>query len=194
MRRARGRAGTSAWTRIALDADLVGRRRREWLAGADELAARLIATVPVEAGPAPDVGPHASTIPASPTGAGATTHRSTRRSPTVHRALERRYRRRLHGPALNYYRDGRDSVAWHADRELRVLDDTIIAIVTLGTRRPFLLRPKGGGPSVDVAPGLRRRARDGRRRAARAGSTRCPKTARAGPAGLGLVPLVDGRR
>src|SRR5262249_33079312 len=56
-------------------------------------------------------------------------------------------------PALNYYRDGRDSVAWHADRELRVLDDTLIAIVTLGVRRPFLLRPKGGGRSVDVAPG-----------------------------------------
>ena len=53
----------------------------------------------------------------------------------------------------NYYRDGRDSVAWHADRELRELDDTRIAIVTLGARRPFLLRPKGGGRSIDVAPG-----------------------------------------
>ena len=51
---------------------------------------------------------------------------------------------------LNYYRDGTDSVAFHADRELRELDDTIIAIVTLGARRPFLIRPKGGGRSLDV--------------------------------------------
>ena len=52
----------------------------------------------------------------------------------------------------NYYRDGNDSVAWHADRELRELDDTRIAIVTLGARRPFLIRPKGGGRSIDIAP------------------------------------------
>ena len=50
------------------------------------------------------------------------------------------------GPsACNYYRDGNDSVAWHADRELRELTDTRIAIVTLGARRPFLVRPTGGG-------------------------------------------------
>jgi alkylated DNA repair dioxygenase AlkB len=54
---------------------------------------------------------------------------------------------------LNYYRDGNDSVAWHADRELRELDETLIAIVTLGSRRPFLLRPKGGGKSINIAPG-----------------------------------------
>jgi len=53
---------------------------------------------------------------------------------------------------LNYYRHGRDSVAFHRDRELRHLDDTLIAIVTLGGERPFLLRPFGGGPSRDVRP------------------------------------------
>jgi len=68
-------------------------------------------------------------------------------------ALEARYGVRLTGPALNYYRDGNDSVAPHADRELRVLDDTLIGIVTLGARRPFLVKPKGGGRSRDVAPG-----------------------------------------
>jgi alkylated DNA repair dioxygenase AlkB len=67
-------------------------------------------------------------------------------------ALERHYERRLRPPGLNYYRDGRDSVAWHADRELRRLDDTLVAIVTLGRQRPFLVRPKGGGPSIDLAP------------------------------------------
>jgi alkylated DNA repair dioxygenase AlkB len=68
-------------------------------------------------------------------------------------ALEARYEVALRGPALNYYRDGRDSVAPHADRELRKLDNTLVAILTLGARRPFLLRPRGGGPSRDLAPG-----------------------------------------
>ena len=54
---------------------------------------------------------------------------------------------------LNYYRDGRDSVAFHRDRELRELDDTLVAILTLGAARPFLLRPRGGGRSHDVHPG-----------------------------------------
>lgn len=57
------------------------------------------------------------------------------------------------GPmGLNFYRDGSDSVAWHADRELKHLDDTLIAILTLGAERPFLLRPTGGGRSIDVRP------------------------------------------
>jgi len=58
----------------------------------------------------------------------------------------------LSGPACNYYRDGMDSVAWHADRELRDCAQTRVAIVTLGARRPFLVRPKGGGASRDLAP------------------------------------------
>jgi alkylated DNA repair dioxygenase AlkB len=67
-------------------------------------------------------------------------------------ALGARYGVRFGAVGFNYYRDGNDSVAPHADRELRDLDDTLIAIVTLGARRPFLIRPKGGGPSLDVAP------------------------------------------
>jgi alkylated DNA repair dioxygenase AlkB len=67
--------------------------------------------------------------------------------------LEDRYSVRFGGFGLNYYRDGRDSVAFHRDRELRALDDTLIAIVTLGATRPFLLRPLGGGPSRDLRPG-----------------------------------------
>ena len=69
------------------------------------------------------------------------------------RALERQYGVRFGSVGCNYYRDGNDSVAWHADRELRELEDTRIAIVTLGARRPFLLRPKGGGKSINIAPG-----------------------------------------
>ena len=65
---------------------------------------------------------------------------------------ERRYGRTLVGPGLNYYRDGADSVAFHADRELRDVTDSLVVILVLGERRPFLVRPAGGGPSVDLAP------------------------------------------
>ena len=75
--------------------------------------------------------------------------RSRRSAPRSKRSSASRSRR----PGCNYYRDGNDSVAWHADRELRDLADTRIAIVTLGARRPFLVRPKGGGTSRDVKPG-----------------------------------------
>jgi alkylated DNA repair dioxygenase AlkB len=49
---------------------------------------------------------------------------------------------------LCLYRDGSDSVAWHGDRLGRGRDvDTLVAIVSLGARRPFRLRPRGGGRS-----------------------------------------------
>jgi alkylated DNA repair dioxygenase AlkB len=72
---------------------------------------------------------------------------------TIRRALQEQLDVPLQTIGLNYYRDGNDSVAWHADRELRDLFDTRIAIVTLGARRPFLVRPMGGGSSYDVKPG-----------------------------------------
>ena len=67
--------------------------------------------------------------------------------------LERRYDVPFGSVGLNYYRDGNDSVAWHCDRELREREDTRIAILTLGSRRPFLLRPRGGGHSRNLMPG-----------------------------------------
>jgi alkylated DNA repair dioxygenase AlkB len=46
------------------------------------------------------------------------------------------------------YRDGRDSVAWHGDTTGRsARADTVVAIVSFGSPRPLLLRPRGGGPS-----------------------------------------------
>ncbi len=47
---------------------------------------------------------------------------------------------------LCYYRDGRDSVAWHGDRIGRgSTEDTMVAIVSVGDPRSLLLRPRGGG-------------------------------------------------
>ncbi len=48
-----------------------------------------------------------------------------------------------------FYRDGRDSVAWHGDRTGRgSTEDTMVAILSVGTARPLLLRPRGGGGPV----------------------------------------------
>ena len=50
---------------------------------------------------------------------------------------------------LCLYRDGRDSVAWHGDTIGRGrTEDTMVAILSLGTPRPLLLRPrvKATGP------------------------------------------------
>ena len=50
---------------------------------------------------------------------------------------------------LCLYRDGRDSVAWHGDTIGRgKTEDTMVAIVSLGTPRPLTLRPRGGGTSL----------------------------------------------
>jgi alkylated DNA repair dioxygenase AlkB len=58
--------------------------------------------------------------------------------------ISRRYRVRFDGVALVQYRDERDSVGFHRDRELRWLDDTVIGVLTLGARRPWLMRPITG--------------------------------------------------
>jgi alkylated DNA repair dioxygenase AlkB len=56
---------------------------------------------------------------------------------------------------LCFYRDGKDSVAWHGDRIGRGSnEDTIIAILSLGEARPLLLRPAdGGGPALRYSLG-----------------------------------------
>jgi alkylated DNA repair dioxygenase AlkB len=56
---------------------------------------------------------------------------------------------------LCFYRDGRDSVAWHGDRIGRgAAEDTMVAIVSLGEARPLLLRPAPPASAAD-GPGLR---------------------------------------
>jgi alkylated DNA repair dioxygenase AlkB len=52
----------------------------------------------------------------------------------------------LRTAGLCFYRDGRDSVAWHGDTIGRGgTEDTVVAIVSVGAPRPLLLRPRGGG-------------------------------------------------
>jgi alkylated DNA repair dioxygenase AlkB len=63
----------------------------------------------------------------------------------VRRDLAVRYGARFDGFGLAYYRDARDSVALHRDREMKWLDDTVVAILTLGAQRPFLVQPRNSG-------------------------------------------------
>ena len=42
---------------------------------------------------------------------------------------------------LNYYRDGKDSVAWHSDDEPELGKDPVIASLSFGAQRLFELRP-----------------------------------------------------
>jgi alkylated DNA repair dioxygenase AlkB len=53
-----------------------------------------------------------------------------------------------------YYRDGRDSVAWHGDTIGRgSSQDTMVAIVSVGDPRKLHLRPRGGGDSIAIEMG-----------------------------------------
>ncbi len=56
--------------------------------------------------------------------------------------LDARYRTRFVNLSLGYYRGGSDSVAWHGDTTARELPQAIVATVSLGEPRKFLLRPK----------------------------------------------------
>jgi alkylated DNA repair dioxygenase AlkB len=56
----------------------------------------------------------------------------------------------LCGAFAAYYRDGRDSVAWHADRVDLERAEHTTGIVSLGGPRKLMLRPKGGGQSRTI--------------------------------------------
>ncbi|MCG5216008.1 alpha-ketoglutarate-dependent dioxygenase AlkB [Streptosporangium soli] len=126
--------------------------RPGWMAGADELFDRLVAAVPwhgerrhmydrvvdvprllkfyAEGEPLPD--------PALV---------------EARRVLDEHYVEELGEPfrtaGLCFYRDGRDSVAWHGDTTGRGrTEDTMVAIVSVGAPRSLLLRPRGGGPAL----------------------------------------------
>ncbi|MDQ1538740.1 MAG: hypothetical protein QOE58_3133 [Actinomycetota bacterium] len=64
-------------------------------------------------------------------------------------ALSAHYAHELGEPlrtaGLCFYRDGRDSVAWHGDTIGRgSREDTMVAIISVGAPRALLLRPRGG--------------------------------------------------
>src|SRR5688500_15803407 len=60
----------------------------------------------------------------------------------IHRRVRHVTGKPFEGPSFNWYRDGRDGQAFHRDRDMRFCEDTVIAILTLGATRPWLLRPR----------------------------------------------------
>ena len=77
---------------------------------------------------------------------------------TARDALSDHYRDELGEPfttaGMCFYRDGRDSVAWHGDTIGRSsTTDTMVAILSLGEARRLSLRPRTGGPSLSFPVG-----------------------------------------
>jgi|TARA_B110000196_G_scaffold230924_1_gene199416 alkylated DNA repair dioxygenase AlkB len=60
----------------------------------------------------------------------------------LRRRVERQTGNCFNRTLVNYYRDGQDSVDWHADDERELGPEPIIASVSLGQERAFLLRHK----------------------------------------------------
>ena len=58
--------------------------------------------------------------------------------------LESKYRVKFDGVGALLYRDGQDFQGLHSDRAMKWLDDTLIGILVLGQRRPFVLRERKG--------------------------------------------------
>ena len=80
-------------------------------------------------------------VPEKRLGAGLPADRSPLlRQTSLH--LRSTYRVEFSGVGALLYRDGDDFQGLHSDREMRWLDDTLIAIVVLGERRPFVFRKR----------------------------------------------------
>ena len=131
--------------------------RRNWLPGADDVFATLVTDVPWRAerrqmyDRVVDVPRLVHTY-----AVGAPLPHSTLEE--ARSALSTHYLPELGEPFVTagccYYRDGRDSVAWHGDTIGRGRSqDTLVAIVSLGDPRRLALRPRGGGESVSFELG-----------------------------------------
>jgi alkylated DNA repair dioxygenase AlkB len=79
----------------------------------------------------------------------------------THRTLSHRYGVTFEGFSVIWYRDGDDCQAFHRDRDMRYTENTLVGILSLGARRPWLLRRRErrdkwiaarGGAEVDLSP------------------------------------------
>ncbi len=131
--------------------------RRDWLAGADDVLERLVADVPWRA----ERRPMYDRIVDVPRLVHTYAEGDELPHPLLSRAREAlsdHYRPELGEGFVTagccYYRDGRDSVAWHGDTFGRgSTHDTMVAIVSVGDPRRLALRPRGGGESISFQVG-----------------------------------------
>jgi alkylated DNA repair dioxygenase AlkB len=68
-------------------------------------------------------------------------------------ALSERYRERFIYMTAALYRDGSDSVAFHGDTTARDMVEALVATVSLGEPRRFMMRPTEGGASIALPLG-----------------------------------------
>jgi hypothetical protein len=111
---------------------------RGWLLGADEVYTHLVENVAFRQG---RVWRYERWIDEPRLGAGASI--ASPGHPVLadaHRAISKLYNAQFEGWGFAYYRNARDSVAMHRDREMRWLEDTVVAILTFGAQRPFLVQ------------------------------------------------------
>ncbi|MEU5237275.1 alpha-ketoglutarate-dependent dioxygenase AlkB [Streptomyces lydicus] len=123
-----------------------------WLTGADALFLRLAAEVPWQA-ERRQMYEHVVDVPRLLAHYGEGEALPHPVLDEARAALSAHYRAELGEPfttaGLCYYRDGRDSVAWHGDRIGRGRhEDTMVAILSVGAPRDLLLRPRRGGSTV----------------------------------------------
>ncbi|GAA2327435.1 MULTISPECIES: alpha-ketoglutarate-dependent dioxygenase AlkB [Streptomyces] len=123
-----------------------------WLRGADDLFARLVTEVPWKA-ERRHMYEQVVDVPRLLAFYGAEDPLPHPVLAEARQALSAHYATELGEPfttaGLCYYRDGRDSVAWHGDRIGRGrTEDTMVAILSVGAPRDLLLRPRGGGKAV----------------------------------------------
>ena len=128
-----------------------------WLSGADELFLRLRDVVPWRA-ERREMYDRTVDVPRLVCSYGGNDDLPDPVLVAIRDALNDRYAEELGEPfvtaGLCYYRDGRDSVAWHGDRIGRGRsEDTMVAIVSLGAERRLSLRPRGGGTSIGFPVG-----------------------------------------
>jgi len=135
-------------TRTWLDAESWVDHLPRWLAGADLVFAELVAKLPWSQRevvmfdrllPEPRLTAWWSTAGDEPEPLPVLTE--------ARDALRVRYDRPFDSIGFNLYRDGRDSVAWHSDRERFHLENPVVVIVSTGAPRALHLRPKRGGAS-----------------------------------------------
>ncbi len=68
-------------------------------------------------------------------------------------ALSTKYGEELVRTTAALYRDGNDSVAWHGDTTARDMISALVATVSLGQPRRFLLKPTEGGRTLAFGAG-----------------------------------------
>jgi alkylated DNA repair dioxygenase AlkB len=131
--------------------------RPGWVSGSDDLFAKLVQSVPWQA-ERRQMYERVVDVPRLLKFYGAQEQLPDPVLADARNALNEHYRAELGEDfttaGMCYYRDGRDSVAWHGDTIGRSrTEDTMVAIVSFGEARRLLLRPRNGGSTIGFSVG-----------------------------------------